>query len=60
MMEKDEEKKKELEEMFIKEVLPNYMKNLEKILIARGGKFFAGNEVNNVLDTTSFSRIHVS
>ena len=48
MMEKDEEKKKELEEVFVKEVLPNYMKNLEKILVAHGGKYFVGNEVRTM------------
>ena len=48
MMEKDEEKKKELEEAFVKEVLPNYLKNLEKILVAQGGKYFVGNEVRTM------------
>ena len=45
MFEKDEEKKKVLHETFKNETLPNYLKNMEKILTARGGKHFAGNDV---------------
>ncbi len=45
MFEKDEEKKKVLHETFKNETLPNYLKNMEKILAARGGKHFAGNDV---------------
>jgi Glutathione S-transferase, C-terminal domain len=45
MFEKDEEKKKALEATFKTETLPNYLKNMEKILTARGGKHFAGDSV---------------
>jgi hypothetical protein len=46
MFEKDEERKKTLEETFKTVSIPNYLKNMEKILVQRGGKHFAGNEVN--------------
>ena len=45
MFEKDEEKKKALETTVKTETLPNYLANMEKLLVARGGKHFAGNEV---------------
>ncbi len=45
MFEKDEEKKKTLENTFKTETLPNYLKNMEKILTERGGKHFAGSDV---------------
>ena len=45
MFEKDEERKKTLEVTFKNETLPNYLKNMEKILTARGGKHFAGDSV---------------
>jgi hypothetical protein len=43
--EQDESRKKELETKFKNESFPNFVKNLENILEARGGKHFAGNEV---------------
>ena len=43
--EQDESRKKELETKFKSETFPNFVKNLENILEARGGKHFAGNEV---------------
>ena len=45
MFEKDEERKKTLETTVKTETLPNYLANMEKLLVARGGKHFAGNEV---------------
>ena len=45
MFEKDEERKKTLETTVKTETLPNYLKNMETILVARGGKHFAGNDV---------------
>ena len=45
MFEKDEERKKSMEETFKTVSLPNYLNNMQKILVARGGKFFAGNEL---------------
>jgi hypothetical protein len=44
--EQDETRKKELEGKFKSETFPNYLKNMEKLLISRGGKHFVGNEVN--------------
>jgi hypothetical protein len=49
MFEKDVERKKTLEATFKNETLPNYLKNMEKILTSRGGKHFAGNEVTTAL-----------
>ncbi len=45
MFEKDEEKKKSLEQTFKNETLPSFVTKMEALLIARGGKHFAGNEV---------------
>ncbi len=43
--EPDEERKKKMEETWKTVSVPGYLKNMEKLLIARGGKHFAGNEV---------------
>ena len=48
MFEKDEERKKLMEETFKTVSVPNYLNNMQKILVARGGKFFAGNEVRQL------------
>jgi len=45
MFERDEEKKKKLEETFKTDTLPKFVTNMESLLERRGGKHFAGNEV---------------
>ena len=49
MFEKDEERKNSMEETFKTVSIPNYLKNMEKILVQRGGKHFAGNEVSQLI-----------
>ena len=58
MFERDEEKKKTLEETFKNETLPNYLKNMEKILTSRGGKHFAGDAVTGDFNTSLPSDCH--
>ena len=43
--EKDEERKKVMLKTLETVTLPNFLKNMEKLLVARGGEHFAGNEV---------------
>jgi len=45
MFEKDEEKKKTLEQTFKTEQLPSFVTKMEGLLDSRGGKHFAGFEV---------------
>ncbi len=47
--EKDEEKSKVMLNTFETETLPNFLKNMENLLISRGGKHFAGNEVQLII-----------
>ena len=46
MFEKDEERKKTMEETWKTVSVPGYLKAMEKVLVARGGKHFAGNKVH--------------
>ncbi len=46
MFEKDEERKKTMEETWKTVSVPGYLKSMENLLIARGGKHFAGDEVH--------------
>ncbi len=46
IFEKDEERKKTMEETWKTVSVPGYLKNMENLLIARGGKHFAGDEVH--------------
>ena len=43
--EKDEERKKTLEETYHSEYLPNFLSKMEALLEANGGEFFVGKEV---------------
>ena len=47
--EQDETKKKDLESKFKTETFPTYLKNMEKLLVTRGGKYFVGHEVSHHL-----------
>ena len=47
--EPDEERKKKMEETWKNVSVPGYLKAVEKLLVARGGKHFAGNEVPSKL-----------
>ncbi len=56
MQEKDEGKKKELEEKMKSETMPSFLKLFEKILLKNGGKFYVGNNVSRApsyLDTNN-------
>ena len=44
MFEKDEERKKTMEETWKTVSVPGYLTVMEKLLVTRGGKHFAGNE----------------
>jgi len=46
MREKDEQKKADMEKIFSEETLPCWLSMLEKLLIERGGKHFAGGELS--------------
>ena len=43
--EEDEARKKDLESKFKNENFPTFLKNMETLLVTRGGKHFAGSEV---------------
>ena len=43
--EEDEARKKDLESKFKNENFPTFLKNMETLLVTRGGKYFAGSEV---------------
>ena len=43
--EKDEAKKKELEEKFVEDNLPKWIGQMEKILDANNGEYFVGNDL---------------
>jgi hypothetical protein len=52
MFEKDEERKKTMEETWKTVSVPGYLTVMEKLLVTRGGKHFAGNEVQSNLVIT--------
>ena len=57
--EEDEARKKDLESKFKNENFPTFLKNMETLVVTRGGKHFAGSEVLFVLHIYEINIFHM-